>query len=262
MGSLTSLQSLHLRNNSLLGEVPSSIKNCRELLTVDFGNIPSCVNNPSAMVSRNNSDETSKGSFFEDILVVMKGRVVEYSNTLKLVKTVDLSDNNLSGEIPKEVTSLAGLQSLNFSHNLLVGRIPDNIGAMRITGKIPTSTQLQNLDATSFLGTELFGPPLSENSNAVTFSSSAGEKEEGRHDADWSYLSIELGFWFGLLGALVPVLFCKSWRFLGAALCIMNGRRQNTRSIQQIDIGMATNLDKRVKYEPQHDAATNTTLME
>ncbi|XP_021295824.1 probable LRR receptor-like serine/threonine-protein kinase IRK [Herrania umbratica] len=260
-GRLSKLIILSLHTSKFNGNIPKELCVLSSLQILDLshnnfsGNIPSCINNLSAMVSRNNSHDkifyrTSKGSFFENILVVMKGRVVEYSNTLKLVKLVDLSDNNLSGEIPKEVTSLVGLQSLNFSHNRLVGRIPDNIGAMislecvdlstnllsgkipptiscltflshlnlsynkRITGKIPTSTQLQSLDASSFLGTELFGPPLSENSNAVTFSSSAGEKEDGRHDVDWSFLSIALGFWFGLLGTLVPVLFCKSWRFV------------------------------------------------
>ncbi|XP_022743922.1 probable LRR receptor-like serine/threonine-protein kinase IRK [Durio zibethinus] len=301
MGTLTSLQSLHIRNNSLVGEVPS-LKNCGELLTVDFGanqlsgdippwmgerlskliifslhtnkfngtipkqlcnlsslqildlshnklsgDIPSCINNLNAMASRNKSDnkifyKTSKGSFFEDILLVMKGRVVDYSTTLKLVKTMDLSDNNLSGEIPEEVTSLVGLQSLNFSHNLLLGTIPANIGAMgslesvdlstnnisgeippsisyltflshlnlsynKITGKIPTSTQLQSLSVSSFLGTELHGPPLTDSSNAVKFSPSAGKNLDDRHEVNWSFLSVELGFCLGFFGVLVPVLY-------------------------------------------------------
>ncbi|MBA0802124.1 hypothetical protein Gohar_012453, partial [Gossypium harknessii] len=122
MGALTLLQSLHVRNNSVVGEIPSSLRHCGELVTVDFGSnqlsgdipgwmgerLPNCINNLSAMNSGNNSDDkifyrTSKGSLFEDILVVMKGRVVNYDTTLKLVKTMDLSDNNLSGEIPEEL---------------------------------------------------------------------------------------------------------------------------------------------------------------
>ena len=61
-------------------------------------------------------------------------------NVYRVVSTVSLPrpqdnnqlyiDNSLSGEILEEMTSLVGLQSLNFSHKLLVGSIPDNVGAM------------------------------------------------------------------------------------------------------------------------------------
>ena len=43
-------------------------------------------------------------------LLVIKRKVSEYSTILQLVKSMDLSKNNLSREIPKEVTSLQGLQ--------------------------------------------------------------------------------------------------------------------------------------------------------
>ncbi len=56
---------------------------------------------------------------YESALLVIKGKVLEYSTTLHLVKIVDLSNNNLSEEIPKEVTNLQGLQSLTLSFNIL-----------------------------------------------------------------------------------------------------------------------------------------------
>ncbi|XVF82973.1 hypothetical protein PTKIN_Ptkin16aG0095400 [Pterospermum kingtungense] len=258
---LSKLIILSLYTNRFNGPIPKELCALSSLQILDLSNnnlsseIPSCVNNLSAMASRNKSDnkifyKTSKGSFFENILLVMKGRVVDYSTTLKLVKTMDLSDNTLSGQIPEVVTSLVGLQSLNFSHNLLVGSIPDNIGAMgslecvdlstnnlsgeiplsisyltflshlnlsynSFTGKIPTGTQLQSLSASSFLGTELYGPPLTESSKAVMFSISVRKKLVHRHhQVDWLILSIELGFGVGFFSVLVPVLFCKSGRFV------------------------------------------------
>ncbi|KAB2002615.1 hypothetical protein ES319_D11G077600v1 [Gossypium barbadense] len=276
MGALTLLQSLHVRNNSVVGEIPSSLRHCGELVTADFGynqlsgDIPGWIGERlpkliilslhsnkfySAMNSGNNSDDkifyrTSKGSFFEDILVVMKGRVVNYDTTLKLVKTMDLSDNNLSGEIPEEVTSLAGLQSLNFSHSHLVGRIPYNIGAMtslecfdlstnnlsgeipltisdlsflshlnlsynKFTGKIPTGTQLQSLNADSFYGTKLFGPPLSESSTDVRFGTGGVLKNrEDQHQVDWFFLTVELGFLSGFFGTVFLLMLCKSGRLV------------------------------------------------
>lgn len=47
------------------------------------------------------------------------------------MSSIDFSDDKLSGEIPKEITSLGGLQFLNLSKNLLIGRIPQHVGAMQ-----------------------------------------------------------------------------------------------------------------------------------
>ncbi|KAG4119353.1 hypothetical protein ERO13_D11G074100v2 [Gossypium hirsutum] len=252
---------LSLHSNKFTGTLPEELCALSYLQILDLAHnnlvseIPSCINNLSAMNSGNNSDDkifyrTSKGSFFEDILVVMKGRVVNYDTTLKLVKTMDLSDNNLSGEIPEEVTSLAGLQSLNFSHSHLVGRIPYNIGAMtslecfdlstnnlsgeipltisdlsflshlnlsynKFTGKIPTGTQLQSLNADSFYGTKLFGPPLSESSTDVRFGTGGVLKNrEDQHQVDWFFLTVELGFLSGFFGTVFLLMLCKSGRLV------------------------------------------------
>ncbi|XVF75662.1 hypothetical protein PTKIN_Ptkin13bG0204900 [Pterospermum kingtungense] len=252
---LSKLIILSLHTNKFTGTIPKELCALSSLQILDLSHnklssdIPRCISNLSAMASRNQSDDkifykTSKGNFIENILVVMKGRVVDYSTTLKLVKTVDLSDNSLSGEIPEEVTSLVGLQSLNLSHNLLVGSIPYNIGVMgslecldlsvnnisggippsisyltflshlnisynKITGKIPTSTQLQSFSCSSFLGTELYGPPLSEGSKAVKLSSSVGQKVDDRHEVNWYFLSRELGFCLGFFGVSSSLLFWK-----------------------------------------------------
>ncbi|KAL8466939.1 hypothetical protein ACS0TY_035862 [Phlomoides rotata] len=111
---------------------------------------------------------------------------------------IDLSNNNLSGDIPEELTSLVELRSLNLSQNRLTGSIPDKIGDMKqlesldfsrnslsgripdgfallsflsylnlsynkLTGEIPKSAQLQSIDASSFVGNSLCGSPLTDN---------------------------------------------------------------------------------------------------
>ncbi|XVE68728.1 hypothetical protein DITRI_Ditri09bG0092600 [Diplodiscus trichospermus] len=303
---LTSLQSLHLRNNSLVGELPSSLRNCTELITVAFGvnqlsgeipswmgeklpeliiislqtnrfhgpipeefcslsslqildvshynlsgNIPTCISNLAAMISRNKSDgmiafKTSKGCFFDDLSLVMKGALLHFSTSLKLIKLVDLSDNKLSGEIPTEVTNLIGLLSLNLSNNLLVGRIPGNIGAMRslecvdlsvnnisgripnslsqlsfisylnlsynkLTGKIPSGSQLLTFTADSFLGNELYGPPLTKFVKPAppTSGNSAGEKVDVGPKLDAFDVGLEFGFLVGFVGVAGPILFTR-----------------------------------------------------
>ena len=107
-----------------------------------------------------------------------------------MVKIIDFSKNNLFGEVPREVTSLTGLQSLNLSFNILTGRIPKNIGDMRslkfidfsvnqllgqvpksmssltflshlnlsnnnLIGRIPSGTQLQSFNESNFFGNKL-----------------------------------------------------------------------------------------------------------
>ena len=68
--------------------------------------------------------------YVDSELVKWKGREFEYKNTLGLVKSIDLSSNKLMGEIPKEVTALLELVSLNFSRNNLTGLIPTTIGQL------------------------------------------------------------------------------------------------------------------------------------
>ena len=94
----------------------------------------------SAMTTKNNSNHDMTfnlsaifyGEYIslEIELLVIKGKVFEYSTILQPVKSIDLSKNNLSREIPKEVISLQGLQSLNLSYILLSGSILENIGFM------------------------------------------------------------------------------------------------------------------------------------
>ncbi|THG06288.1 hypothetical protein TEA_027499 [Camellia sinensis var. sinensis] len=76
---------------------------------------------------------------------------------------LDLSDNQISGEIPNWIWTVGNgtLRYLNLSYNLLVGEIPDTVGALKylyvlnlsnnvLTGHIPLSlgnlTQLESLD--------------------------------------------------------------------------------------------------------------------
>ena len=190
--------------------------------------------------------------FFESALVVIKGKILEYSTTLQLVKSIDLSKNNLSGVIPKEVTTLQGLQSLNLSFNILRGRIPDNIGVMgslesidfsvnqlsgqipqsmssltflsqlnlsnnNLIGKIMLSTQLQSLSASCFIGNKLCGAPLIENcfmSDVKPNVENKRSKDFGGPEVDWFYVGMALGFVVGFWVVLGPLLLNKQGRIM------------------------------------------------
>ncbi|KAK9995897.1 hypothetical protein SO802_020583 [Lithocarpus litseifolius] len=204
---------LNLLSNNFYGQIPDELCALTSLQILDlshnklFGSIPKCVNNFITMARNNNLDYPIAFIFpslnysygpIEGELLVIKGKSLEYSTTLRLVNIIDLSNNNLLGEIPKEVASLQGRQSLNLSFNILTRRIPENIGDMRsiesidfsinqlsgqipqsmsslaflshlnlsnnnLIGRIPSSTQLQNLRASNFFGNKLCGPPLTDN---------------------------------------------------------------------------------------------------
>ncbi|XVE75487.1 hypothetical protein DITRI_Ditri12bG0097700 [Diplodiscus trichospermus] len=130
--------------------------------------------------------------------MILVGSIPDNIGAMGSLECIDLSTNNISGEIPPTMSLLTFLSHLNLSYN-------------KITGKIPTSTQLQSLSASSFLGTKLFGPPLTESSksNAVKFSSSVGKRQDNGHEVDWSFLSKELGFCLGFFGVVASSLFCK-----------------------------------------------------
>ncbi|KAK2969204.1 hypothetical protein RJ640_024535 [Escallonia rubra] len=178
-----------------------------------------------------NSYSRYGSAFLEDDYVVTKGSELQYDGTLFLVKSMDLSSNSLSGEIPKELSSLVGLKSLNLSRNCLTGMIPKKIGDMKLlesldfsrnrlsgeipssissltflsylnlsfnnlSGLIPTSTELQSFNASCFIGNKLYGPPTSKDCtvNGVTPDNRNEEGKGDRPEVDWFYLCMALGF--------------------------------------------------------------------
>ncbi|XP_062094846.1 receptor-like protein EIX2 [Humulus lupulus] len=249
MGSLQNLQSLHIRNNRLFGDI-HILDIARNNLS---GTIPSCFDKFQAMVTRPNSSRfisysSYLGSFSEYGFVVSKGRENEFNSILKLVTSLDLSDNKLSGKFPVQLTSLQGLYFLNLSRNFLVGSIPDEIKNMKMlesfdvslnqlsgnippgmssltflnhlnlsynnfSGEIPSSTQLQSMEASSFFGNQLCGLPLpkkcKEDHEATPRDASTEDDEEEKY---WFRLGIVVGFGVGFAGVIVPLLVCGIWR--------------------------------------------------
>ncbi|KAI5600672.1 hypothetical protein BDE02_01G040500 [Populus trichocarpa] len=212
--NLSSLVVLRLRSNYLDGTLPLVLCHLAHLQILDLSHnnisddIPHCFSNFSAM-SKNGSTYEFIGHsnnhtlpffiilYHDSVRVVLKGMELEYGKTLEQVKIMDLSSNNLSGEIPDGIAKLEGLVSLHLSNNRLTGIIPPRIGLMRslesldlstnqlsgglpnglrdlnflsslnvsynnLSGKIPLSTQLQTFDNNSFVANaELCGKPLS-----------------------------------------------------------------------------------------------------
>ena len=109
---LTSLQILDLSNNKRFGSIPKCVYNFSSMNQATYHN----SKYPFLLYQQSLGYNSIP---FESELLVIKGKVLEYSTTLQMVRIINFSKNNLSIEIPREVTSLTGLQSLNLSFNIL-----------------------------------------------------------------------------------------------------------------------------------------------
>ncbi|XP_058734535.1 receptor-like protein 7 [Vicia villosa] len=154
-----------------------------------------------------------------------EGPIPESLMDLKALYILNFSNNGLSGEIPSSIRNLKQLESLDFSNNSLDGEIPVQLASLtflsylnlsfnHLVGKIPTGTQLQSFPASSFEGNDgLYGLPLNETQDV--------ERKDLHPQPtcesivcliDWNFLSVELGFVFGLGMIMGPIMFWKKWR--------------------------------------------------
>ncbi|GMN35587.1 hypothetical protein TIFTF001_048467 [Ficus carica] len=162
---LVSIAELRLRNNMLTGNIPEELCGLTSLHLLDLahnnfsGPIPSCLEDMDGFRHFNSYYHSETTLLIAAVIISPsismtldgKGRQSEYdTDQLRIVYMIDLSRNNLSGEIPTGITNLSYLGTLNLSMNQLSGSIPKNIGDLRqletldlscnhIEGPIPTS---------------------------------------------------------------------------------------------------------------------------
>ncbi|KAL3620325.1 hypothetical protein CASFOL_035237 [Castilleja foliolosa] len=259
--SLSELQFLILRSNKLGGQITPAICQLSSLQILDLsdniisGVIPRCVNNFTAMTTKRSLDRFYyfhyRNSFQESASIATKGTELTYDTTLPLVNSIDLSKNNLSGDIPNEITILVELRSLNLSRNHLTGLIPGSIGNMKqlesldfsknslsgeipssftvmtslsylnlsyndLIGRIPESTQLRGLKESSFIGNDLCGPPLtvscSNDGQTPGPTHEEDQDEEGdKPEIKWFYVFLSLEYAVGLSAFFTIFILKKSW---------------------------------------------------
>ncbi|CAL9088930.1 unnamed protein product [Musa acuminata var. zebrina] len=240
IANLTSLQVLDLSSNHLSGSIPSSLGNCSAMVEIQH-DITSFLNLFNV-----------SGSYSESIVITAKGYDIQYTTILSLVTSIDLSNNNLSGEIPRELTKLHGLHFLNLSKNHLGGTIPEKIGSMEqlesldlsmnnLTGDIPSSLssltflshlnlshnnlsgriptaggQMSTFNASIYDGNEyLCGTPLPECPGDADHQSPPHEHEEkngDRLETVWEITSIVMGFVVGFWSFVGTMIMKQSIR--------------------------------------------------
>ncbi|CAN1198715.1 Receptor-like protein 1 [Linum perenne] len=158
--NMADLQVLSLRNNHLSGELPDCWEELSALWVVNVSNndlsealcnlqllhfldlshnnlsggIPKCLHNLTAMVYGNSSelyyrDFQFRMAYFKEETTVV--RAYDYYRNIALLNVIDLSENNLTGLIPDEMTKLQAVRVLNLSNNHIIGEIPKKIGDLK-----------------------------------------------------------------------------------------------------------------------------------
>ncbi|KAL2577623.1 hypothetical protein AAZV13_16G146700 [Glycine max] len=268
---LQELQFLSLGRNNFHGSLPLQICYLSDIQLLDVslnsmsGQIPKCIKNFTSMTQKTSSRDYQghsylvniigmSGSYTYDLnaLLMWKGSEQMFkNNVLLLLKSIDLSSNHFSGEIPLEIENLFGLVSLNLSRNHLTGKIPSNIGKLtsldfldlsrnhlvgsiplsltqidrlgmldlshnNLSGEIPTGTQLQSFNASCYEDNlDLCGPPLEklciDGKPAQEPIVKLPEDENLLFTREF-YMSMAIGFVISFWGVFGSILINRSWR--------------------------------------------------
>ncbi|AQK40948.1 Putative leucine-rich repeat receptor-like protein kinase family protein [Zea mays] len=159
IGNLTQLEVLRFQGNSFEGPIPKSLSNLTKLTTLRIGDV---VNGSSSLSFISNLTSL-------DVLILRNCRIsdtlatVNFSNLAGLT-LLDLSFNNLTGQIPQSILNLDNLGFLFLGNNSLSGSLPDikspslnnlDFSYNQLSGSFPswaTQNNLQlNLVANNFI---------------------------------------------------------------------------------------------------------------
>ncbi|XP_026415904.1 LRR receptor-like serine/threonine-protein kinase GSO1 [Papaver somniferum] len=165
LGSDIRLSILSLRSNKFNGSIPQEFSHLVKLQILDLsgnnlnGLIPRKIGNLMMLRSRPKDASllTVQDSSRIDVQLqmVIKGIMIQFKKLYAYSSGIDLSCNNLEGNIPEEIGLLKGLSTLNLSHNRFSSVIPQSIGSMnglesldlsfnKLTGLIPYSLASMN----------------------------------------------------------------------------------------------------------------------
>ncbi|PAN29860.1 hypothetical protein PAHAL_5G255000 [Panicum hallii] len=249
---MPNLEVLILRSNMFHGHLPKQLTMLVGLHYLDIahnnisGSLPSSLARLTAMVHSYGTGENNYST--DSISTFIKDRELNYTHQLiQHVVLIDMSSNSFTGYIPKELSLLKGLRSLNLSNNQISGPIPDDIGVLRelesldlsynylsgeipsslsdlsflsclnlsyndLSGRIPSGQQLQTLNNQyMYIGNPgLCGPPLLNYCSVNGTNPNVSQEHEGGRS--YLYLSMSMGFVMGLWSGFCAMLFMKTWR--------------------------------------------------
>ncbi|KAL2334853.1 hypothetical protein Fmac_016066 [Flemingia macrophylla] len=181
IGSMQQLMILNMEGNRFFGNIPNHLCHLKNIHLLHLSRnhlsrgIPTCLKNHTAMtentINRSDAENFSFALVYFAFIMTWtwKGAEQRFKYLGLNLKSIDLSCNNLTGDIPIEVGYLFGLMSLNLSRNNLSGEIPSEIGNLsslesldlsrnHLSGTIPSSiSEIDNLGKLDLSHNSLYG---------------------------------------------------------------------------------------------------------
>ncbi|KAL0710717.1 hypothetical protein Bca4012_017695 [Brassica carinata] len=182
LSKLSSLSMLRLQSNSFDGQIPDDLCSAPSLHILDLsenklsGLIPKCIGNLTAIVQQKSVDEYYEYQEIRDSINLsgnnINGEIPGEILDLTYLRILNLSRNSIAGSIPGNISSLGHLETLDLSSNKFSGAIPQSLSAIsslhtlnlsynKLKGRIPKNLKFK--DPSIYIGNELLcGKPLPE----------------------------------------------------------------------------------------------------
>ncbi|XP_019464530.1 PREDICTED: receptor protein kinase-like protein ZAR1 [Lupinus angustifolius] len=194
------LENLDISGNSFSGEIPQQLNNCKNLQRLILarnnfsGDIPTSVwPELQNLVELDLSANDLEGSIPEEI-----------GELKSLAGTLNLSFNHLSGKIPKSLGKLPSTVSFDLSNNNLTGQIPE-------TGSFSNQGPTAFLNNPSLCGIPLRKPCSNSNSGSVNSTGSNREPGSNKGLSPGLIIIISVGDAVGvaLVGLVIVYIYWK-----------------------------------------------------
>ncbi|KAL3504930.1 hypothetical protein ACH5RR_034771 [Cinchona calisaya] len=264
--TMPNLAIILLSRNQFHGTIPISLCQIQKLHFLDLsanslsGVIPTCLNNITSWKKESALHlpyfiwiSVSSVDYRVKVPLTTKGNSLVYEGTpLYFMTGLDLSMNQLTGEIPSQLGELGALHSLNLSFNILTGHIPKSFSIMEklesldlshnnlvgsippeivqlnfistfnvsfnnLSGSIPFETNFRTFDESSYRGNKgLCGLPLDTACTSPNKKPPQQDEEEERAgiaESDFFFFScIAVSYVVGFWVVILPLVVSKNWR--------------------------------------------------
>ncbi|KAL6203847.1 hypothetical protein ACLB2K_027546 [Fragaria x ananassa] len=225
LSKLKNLAVLSLYKNKLTGPVPSQLGTLPRLFYLHLGSnrivgeFPKQLLRLPMLVSESNQTADSDDAHLEL-------PVITYPNR-DCLQSLELNNNNFTGDIPTQISNLKELNVLQLSKNHLSGKIPSsltslnflsnlNVSYNNLEGQIPKGTQIQGFDVSLFEGNpKLCGLPLPNECPTIKGTESIDDLDvdnNNEHQAAWVFVPVGFGFTVGFWGVCCSLIFNQTWR--------------------------------------------------